>query len=832
MREIKRRWLLGAQLVTLTAVLLLSIGTASAAVSKVICVPWQGDVAKFHTALNTGDTQLKGIIKTTDTTAVFYRWDFGDGNVSTVNQLNGGTKYNVVTTHPYTLGSLTPITAQLQVSNGNSPFATVMESPYLLKIQDNTLDAQINIAIDKGLWYLYANATTAGSTLDSSAFLSWQDSNYSVYASPTASAIQAFAINNHKIKGNPDLDPYVEAVQLGMNFLMKGNQALMGVNLPSSTGIQTWNGFDHQVYEGGQIMDAIIASGVLPDESIGRSFNGTTNWTYRQVLQGLADMYVHYQHVPNGGYDEWNFGSGQWDNSSSQWASIGMIPAQAAPWNIVIPATTKTYSNNWLNASFCNVGGGMGYFGYQGGCGNYNDGAYNTTPCGMVQLNFAGMPSSDARWAAGAKYMANYWWNVLQDGSVWGNYKTYGFYSFAKAMRLAQPAAVEQITKPNGHAFDWYRGGANLTNVADFDKGLAVRILEIQNTGDGHWVGNLTGANLTTAWMIITLRPTLFAAAPIACFTASPNPTFALQDVTFDPSCSGHSETGKDIKNLTLFEWSWGDGTADSSTTTPDVLKHKFACPAVPCTFSVRLRVTDDLQPTGLTATAVVDVKITDPPHPPVANAGGPYVASTCGNDSLKLDGSKSFDQDAGLHQTNCSTCPNDAITAWDWDLKAPLSFDLINKTGPTPSLTAADIASLFGIGSNGVALRVTDNTALAYPASGSVNLVSNPASFSSADIATGCLCGLIARAKNKTVQLDWAAAEHTPATLYTIYRSTAGPNTGFTKILTGYSNLYSTFVDTGLINGTTYYYRVEKMSAAAGVCRSPSVNGTPKALF
>ena len=40
---------------------------ASAAVSKVICVSWQGDPAKFHTAISGQTVQMKAVIKTTDT---------------------------------------------------------------------------------------------------------------------------------------------------------------------------------------------------------------------------------------------------------------------------------------------------------------------------------------------------------------------------------------------------------------------------------------------------------------------------------------------------------------------------------------------------------------------------------------------------------------------------------------------------------------------------------------------------------------------------------------------------------------------------------------------
>ena len=60
----------------------------------------------------------------------------------------------------------------------------------------------------------------------------------------------------------------------------------------------------------------------------------------------------------------------------------------------------------------------------------------------------------------------------------------------------------------------------------------------------------------------------------------------------------------------------------------------RFACATIPCTYPVKLRVTDDSDP-ARSATAIVNIDITNPPHPPVANAGGPYLTSLCANDSL-----------------------------------------------------------------------------------------------------------------------------------------------------------------------------------------------------
>jgi hypothetical protein len=372
-------------------------------------------------------------------------------------------------------------------------------------------------------------------------------------------------------------------------------------------------------------------------------------------------------------------------------------------------------------------------------------------------------------------------------------------------MRLSLPAETTQLVKTAGAAFDWYYGNpsnATCTNEANCEKGLAPRILELQ-ASDGSWNGNLTDQPLTTAWMIITLRPTLFQAAPSACFTAQPNPSYPNLDIFFDPSCS-HPAAGTNT-SLVKYEWDWNnDGVYDQSTPTPNIVTHQFPCSVLPCTYPVRLRVTDDSVPPA-TATTTVNINITNPPHPPVANAGGPYMVSLCSNDSLKLDGSGSFDPNEGEHQAGCDTCPDDIITAWDWDLVSPLTFDSINRSGETVTLIPTELVSLgLTAGMHNIGLRVTDNTLLAYPGSGQQNLTN--AAFSTVDVKTGCICNLAARPKSGKIQLTWT---HISGSTYDIYRSTSGPNTGFTLIKSNHASTYATYLDENVVNGTKYFYRV-----------------------
>jgi len=829
---------------TLATGLLGVLAAPAWAVDTVNCVRWQGDPAKFHTVISGQSTTLKCVVKTDSTATRYYKWIYGDGTSVTTGNVSGSTKYNFEVGHTYAGTSGLAFTATLQVDNVDASMSHAVSGNYLAKIEDNALDAQINVAIDMGLWWLYKNPYTSGvGTVDGSPFLSWRSSTYGVYASPTASTVQAFAINNHKFHGDPN-DPYVEAVQLGMNFLAKGNLALQAIGIPDAAwnvpaangnpngiGIEAHTNWNHVVYEGGQIMDGIIASGVLPTDSTGRNFDGTHVWTYGELLQDLADMYIYYQHSPNGAWAEWYFTNGEYDNSSSQWAAIGLIPAQAAPWNVKVPASLMAKNAAWLAASYC-ANHCTGYtcgatFGYQGAC-SVNDNGFNTTPSGMVMMDMDGqigywdrvtpaIDPRDSKWVGTEKFMADNWMPFMNTNSPsWGNMRGYGYYAMAKAMRLAAPKPVEFIEGSGGTAFDWYRGDATRL-------GLAQNLVNRQ-AGDGHWDGLLAGPELNTAWMTIVLKPSLFAASPIACFTAAPNPSYANQDITFDPSCSGHSESGKNIANLTEFAWDWdNNGVYDSFSAAPTTQVHQFACAVVPCAYPVKLKVTDDNTP-PLTATYSLTINITNPPHPPVANAGGPYVVSMCTRDTVALDGSNSFDQDTGQHQAGCSSCPNDGITLYEWDLVPAASFDAINATGVKPIVAS----SMFGIGSTQIGLRVWDNTLLAYPSSGQPNL--SGIGYSQVDALAACACDLTAIAKSGAkgglVQLNWAPVAL--AASYDILRSTAGPNTGFATIKSGWVNPLAVYVDQTAAIGTKYWYRVIANRGTAPHCESVAVSATP----
>jgi fibronectin type 3 domain-containing protein len=88
------------------------------------------------------------------------------------------------------------------------------------------------------------------------------------------------------------------------------------------------------------------------------------------------------------------------------------------------------------------------------------------------------------------------------------------------------------------------------------------------------------------------------------------------------------------------------------------------------------------------------------------------------------------------------------------------------------------------------------------------------------------------ASAGNAAVTVSWSAPASnggSPVTGYNVYRGTSPGGEGGTPVA---SNVTATsFTDTGLANGTTYYYRVAAVNAAGTSAQSSEVSATPHAL-
>ena len=89
---------------------------------------------------------------------------------------------------------------------------------------------------------------------------------------------------------------------------------------------------------------------------------------------------------------------------------------------------------------------------------------------------------------------------------------------------------------------------------------------------------------------------------------------------------------------------------------------------------------------------------------------------------------------------------------------------------------------------------------------------------------------GLVASAGNASVVLSWTVPNSdggSPITGYNVYRGTAPGGEGGTPVATNVAS--SSFTDTGLANGTTYYYKVAAVNAAGTSPQSGEASATPQ---
>jgi uncharacterized repeat protein (TIGR01451 family) len=674
--------------------------------------------------------------------------------------------------HTYTGAVGQAFTARLTVDNGVDP---PVSATYRVEIRGNSLSNEVNAAIDEALWHMHRNqfrflGTETGVAGGNILMGRWDYPQFfgSATVSVTAASVNAFEANGY-LQTGPATSPYTDTVRLGLLYTV-ARLAAQPISV-QTVGDITGNGrnddpdtngngvgvavdnflsfieFDPP-YQNGMVMDAILASGT-PNRVATTGGAGVIGETYGDIIQDMVDWYAWAQSDTSfhGGWQYNAFDNNAFsthDNSASGWAAIGILVAEDI-FGADVPDFVK--ERNELGLEFTDNESDVvdqdGIHGYSGTGPIW--GAFGVTGAAMVQMSMDRIESTtganpDERWIRSENFFRRH----FDDPAAGDNFKNYyyGMFNFAKAMRTATPSPVIDIGTQVGFADGGVGCGPNVGCVAggpqpldwynDPVSGLARAIVDYQilpgnpNTegacggvqpgpcpnigGFTDRPGNSHGSSQddhNVPWATQILTRSLFQAGPIAVAEASPNPTAENVPVTFDPSESFHQDPAHVI---VLYEWDFdNDGVFDESTPGPTTVQESFVCPppGVPCSFPVTLRVTDDNTP-ALTAEAVVTVEVTIPPHPPTAVSGGPYTV--CVGVATTLDGSDSFDINEGTSETG--NPPFDTITLYEWDLDlaSGAPFDSIDETGATPSHTFAT-EGVFDI-----ALRVTDNTAAAFP--------------------------------------------------------------------------------------------------------------------
>jgi hypothetical protein len=301
----------------------------------------------------------------------------------------------------------------------------------------------------------------------------------------------------------------------------------------------------------------------------------------------------------------------------------------------------------------------------------------------------------------------------------------------------------------------------------------------------------------------------------VAVAEAIPNPGVVGQVINLDGSASFTPDP-----NRVVDSWEWdldNDGQYDDATGPTTTATFPLVAD-----YPVGLRVTDDDSPENVDTTIVV-VRITTPPVAPTADADGPYTFCPQ-TQPWFLDGTGSVNPDEGESEPGQ---PGDTIQEYAWELDGDNDFN--DAFGPQPDVTA--FFQALGVGGYTVQLRVTDTTATSFPSSTMPDLTgldtSGQAFVKDAnDPACSCVDDLAARPKSGKVQLTWT---DTGASSYNVYRATTmgGPY----SLIANTTSTYSTYLDTNVVNGTTYYYVVREAALNGDeLCQSNEASATPQA--
>jgi len=703
MKKILTMIIIGLLLLSMFSILAPKVRASPGVPPDVVCVPFHGQVAAVpHDTWIGRETILKGTAHDVDGdgTMTAYKWDFGDGY--STDWISGVNPYIIEAKHTYT-GAMedgTPyasgkyFTAWLYVKDNEGLEG---KDSYFIAIRDKTLDVEVNVAIDNGLWWLHKQQVR-GTYGDGAEYGYWP-SSYGFNVAFTGASTEAFELQGHLPGGDRNEDPYVETVQRGLNYLFSNcgtynigqDPTYCPFGNPDTNGngiglaCTTYSG--EILYEAGIALMAISSSGT-PNRVATTGSPNVVGRTYKDIAQDMVDWIAWGQSDPYTGVYEggWRYTAnyGMSDSSVSQWPVIGMEAAERnfGTSGLTVPSFVRPELLKWSTYDQGSDGG----FGYTGP-GYWENTAKTGAGCAM--LNWAGVPTSDTSFQNALSFLNVHWYDSASTYTNFGDY--YTMYGIMKGMRIPNP----DIVFIGSH--DWYAEYARY-------------IVDEQNNYGGEyvvdysWLSSYLEGTLATAWAIAILTPTLVTPGPVADAGPDLNNFPPTIPVKFDASGSYHRDP---TKSIVLYEWDFeSDGTWDYSGT--DV-KVEHAYPAyynpdgsidwdkTAKDYTATLRVTDDSDPV-LQDTDTCIIHITAPPWKPVADPDGPYQGSI--GVPISLDGSKSYDPESKMYPPEHPWY--ETIAKYEWDLNNDGKFD--DSVDIKPSYTWNSI------GTYSVGLKVTDS--------------------------------------------------------------------------------------------------------------------------
>ena len=346
---------LWALLVTATLAL---VASAQGAAPTISMMPSYNQNQTYANAAFNESIQVWGRVSGGSGTYTSYTIDFGDGtpvasglvinadfntvlNVQTPTPIASPNRNFIKADHAYTSGGSKTVTLTVTDNLG----ATASGTAVIRVLLAPTHDERVNMAIDKGLLYLYRTQvkTTAGGGVQVS---QWSANNAGDYQSAVSgAAAMAFAENGHLASNDPVTDVYAEtvkrciyyAVSLGRNLAI-GAQA--GGN-PDANGNGRGIYFADQIvynhsFQTMGVVNAFKNAAAAQATPIPAGLwvgGGIMPANFKDFIQDALDELSYCQ--GDAGYKGWHYstttansGNNGFDGSTHQWPNIAILTAK------------------------------------------------------------------------------------------------------------------------------------------------------------------------------------------------------------------------------------------------------------------------------------------------------------------------------------------------------------------------------------------------------------------------------------------------------------------------------------------------------------------------
>lgn len=415
-----------------------------------------------------------------------YTLDFGDGTPPITGSVNnsfttfqiGGRDF-IQSTRAYTTGGSKTVTLTVSDSSGASASRTAV----IRVLLNPTHDERVNMAIEKGLIYLYR--TQQRTTLGGQSVSYWYSSGGAGANAAVGASLMCFGENGHLASNDPALDVYADTVTRGIKWTVtRGRNMAIGMQ---TDGNPDANGNGRGIYfdDGVAYAHGFMTMGVInafPNAAAAQaatippalwSGGGAVPANYYDFIQDSLDQFSWSQ--GDTGYKGWHYqmttsnsGGGGFDGSTHQWPNIAILSAEER-WGITPPNFVVANSMYAYRQGTDQSGGA-----YDGGLGYSGPTSWrNTAKTGGALVGYylgGKLIGSDADADRAFAFIKRFWTSsgdYHADGGGWVR-DFYAMFALKKGLQLQ---GVTTLTTPDGGIHDWYRemSGWLLGNEAVLD---------------------------------------------------------------------------------------------------------------------------------------------------------------------------------------------------------------------------------------------------------------------------------------------------------------------------------------------------------------------------